>query len=175
MAEQPAGGELRRKKLFINRELQGRLIGVISLFVVAAGILMVIWEFFGGPKEGLQLLVRLLLVLILVLIGVVYVGIRFSHRIAGPIYAFGRQLMDIYRGDYTRDLKFRRGDEFQNVAGIFNQTMGVLRERAQEDIAFAEKIHGLIGASSMDAPSKEALAMAIKEYRAKKERHIKGS
>lgn len=177
-ANTPVGSE-RRKQLLVNKTLQGRMIGIIALFTVVSSVLFVILQMIAGPKQGPQsfisLLVNLLLVLILVLIGVVYTGLRFSQRIAGPIHHFGRQLGDIYQGNYTRELKFRKGDEFQNLAGAFNHAMGTLRDRVNDDIAFMDDISHRLETLHGDAAGVEAIKTSLREYRLKKESHLKKS
>jgi methyl-accepting chemotaxis protein len=181
MTDQPTGGAERRRKLvIINRALQGRLVGLLALLVVISSAFAVIVGAVIGPKLGPQnfisLLILLLLITLFVLMGVVYIGLRFSQRIAGPIYHFGRQLTDIFQGDYTRALIFRKNDEFQNLAGAFNHAMASLRDRVQEDISFCDGLAGSIEELTTIEPGKrDDLVRSIKEYRAKKERHIKGS
>jgi methyl-accepting chemotaxis protein len=180
MADQPMGGTERRKKLFINRALQGRLIALLALFAVLISVLFIILEMTGGarvgPQSAVSLLVKVVLVLIAVLIGVVYVGLRYSQRIAGPIYHFGRQLTDIVHGDYSNTLHFRKNDEFQNVAVAFNHAMDSLRGRVNEDIDFYKKLIAEIeNLSGADSGKKDALIAMLKNYSDKKGHHLSGS
>jgi len=179
MGQLPPGGVERRKKLFVNKRMQSRLIGLIAAFVIIAAMLFFLFEYFGvergaeTQKTALGLLIRLLLVLILALIAVVYFGIQFSQRIAGPIYAFGRNLGYIYQGNYTQELKLRKNDEFQNLAGIFNQTLGSLKNRIQEDIVFSDKlINEIQSLEEINSQTKEYLINLIKEYRDSKEQFV---
>jgi len=152
MAETPPGGINRRKRLFVNKRVQGRMIGMIAIFVTLAIFIFFIAQIVfmpqaegPGSKRIVVLFVHLLLILILALIGVVYVGLRFSQKIAGPIYAFGRNLSFVYRGDYTKSLALRKTDEFQNLANAFNKTLEALRGRVQDDIRFLDKLAQEIG------------------------------
>jgi len=176
MAEMSSGGPERRRQLMVDRPLQGRMIGWVMVFVVLPIVLFVILELIEHPKPHsnqhlVYLLVNLVLVLMVVLIGLVSVGFRFTNRLVGPIWHFGRQLVDIVQGDYTRVLKFRKGDEFQNVAGAFNHAMAALRNRAQEDI---DLLDGIAKALEAD-PAKAELVKSVREHQSKKEQLIKRS
>ena len=111
--------------------------------------------------------------LILVLVGVVYIGLRFSQRIAGPIFAFARTLAQLGRGDYATPLRLRQHDQFQNLAQAFNQTMEVLRARATDDIALLDEMAAKVGGTSgLDPAAREALLARIRDAKAAKERHL---
>jgi methyl-accepting chemotaxis protein len=112
------------------------------------------------------------LALILMLIGVVYIGLRFSNKIVGPIYNFGRNLQLVQRGDYTSEVRLRHGDEFQNTAGVFNLALESLRERIREDVRFLDEVAAEIEKSSADGAQKESALRMIRDFRAAKERYI---
>lgn len=180
MAEISAGGTERRKQLVVDRPLQGRMIGYLALFVIVPTVLFFILVFLQGPHQGPQkliyLLVNLILILILVLFSVVFIGLRFTNKIVGPVHHFGRQLTDIIQGNYTRVLTFRKGDQFQNVAGAFNLVMTKLRGRVQEDLDALKALTSQIESLATTEPEKkQALIDSVQTLRTNKERHLKGS
>lgn len=91
-------------------------------------------EYAGLDAEIKAMLFRELRVLIAViggtfamyLVGVAVLGVLFSHRIAGAIYALKRTIKDINDG---KDVLFRlrQGDEFQELVDGFNSMVKKLK------------------------------------------------
>lgn len=53
-----------------------------------------------------------------------------SHRVAGPIVRLQGYFTSISKnGDYPNDLKFRKGDFFNELPGIVNQAFKAIREK----------------------------------------------
>lgn len=68
----------------------------------------------------LKLLVMILAAnFLLFLTGTLIVGTLFSHRVAGPLYALKRTLKSHLEGK-PQPLHFRKKDEFQEIAQLFN-------------------------------------------------------
>jgi len=167
----------RRKQLLVDKPTQLHFIRLLAFIVLAAMIafMIVTWSHHGGPvNKPIQLIVALLLATIMILIGVVYVGLRFSNKIVGPIYAFGRNLKFVQQGNYAGDLHLRHGDEFQNLAGVFNLTVEALRQRIHDDLDFLEKLASELDRLDAANPqqAKDAIALLIQEQRSLKERCI---
>jgi methyl-accepting chemotaxis protein len=166
----------RRRKLLVDKPTQLHFIRLLAFIVLAAMVAFVIvtLSHHGGQvNKPIQLIVALLLATIMILIGVVYVGLRFSNKIVGPIYAFGRNLKLVQQGNYTGELHLRHGDEFQNLAGVFNLTVEALRQRIHDDLAFLEKLASeLEQLGAANPQTKNALALLIQEQRSLKERCI---
>jgi methyl-accepting chemotaxis protein len=55
-------------------------------------------------------------------------AIFLSHRIAGPLYRLQRHLEEIAAGKAPTDVKFRKGDFYQQLAEACNKLMARLRE-----------------------------------------------
>jgi|GEM_PF-1089420 len=61
-------------------------------------------------------------------VGAMFVlGVLYTQRIAGPIYAFRRKLQDLSRGLNFQKIKLRRHDEFQSLEQSYNQAIDVLQ------------------------------------------------
>jgi methyl-accepting chemotaxis protein len=58
-------------------------------------------------------------------------GMMMTHRMAGPIYSFKRELKRIEEGLPPRRLGVRKGDEFQDVADALNGALEALSSRAR--------------------------------------------
>jgi len=138
-AQTPGAKPFQRKKLYVNKSAQSRMLFFIIGFVVLGLFLflgLTVLKMNAGALSIGALLMNLLLALILVLIGVVYSGLRFTNKIVGPVVNFSRNLQMVHRGDYTSTVRLRKGDEFQNMAGVLNQALDSLRARVREDIDF---------------------------------------
>jgi methyl-accepting chemotaxis protein len=66
--------------------------------------------------------------------GVVFVvmmglGIRYSHRIAGPLHQLNNKMSTIARGGDLTPITFRRNDEFVELASSFSAMVESLRNR----------------------------------------------
>jgi nitrogen fixation/metabolism regulation signal transduction histidine kinase len=86
---------------------------------------------------------------LLVIIQIVLMTIFFSHKLAGPIYRFERVCHELIEGNYDQRIVLRKGDEMQNLAGLFNEAILASRDRLvamknaqsrQERDAIAEKL-----------------------------------
>jgi len=56
-------------------------------------------------------------------------GLRFSHRIAGPMYRFEKTFRDVRRGQRITSVKLREHDEFKEVAGELSRMLSWLWKR----------------------------------------------
>lgn len=151
----------RRHGLFIDKRFQSKFIAVVVVLTVAvAAGAFVLWfaSSAGGTAGGAQrqlgdlALVMLLVMILLLVIATVFFGLRFSHRIVGPVYAINRHLNWIREGSYTRDLQLRKKDEFQNLAQTLNAMQAALRRRARSDLEALERVDRVIAEikSSLD-------------------------
>jgi nitrogen fixation/metabolism regulation signal transduction histidine kinase len=75
--------------------------------------------------------------LFLVILQIVFMTIFFSHKIAGPVYRFETVCHNVVEGKYTDQIKLRKGDELQNLAGLFNLAISVTSQRLH-DLLHAE-------------------------------------
>lgn len=68
-------------------------------------------------------------------------GIFLSHKMAGPLYAFKRELQKLQKGDLTAHLELRKRDEFKELKVPFNHWVQSLQKMTEQDI---EKMSPLI-------------------------------
>ncbi len=102
---------------------------------------------YGGLEQDIQdILYRELRVLISLVSGtfifylaaVLILGIFFSHRIAGAIYATKRTIKAISEGKDEK-LRFRNGDEFQDLVEGFNRMVSQLRASTENPPSVTSK------------------------------------
>ncbi|MDX1734212.1 MAG: hypothetical protein R3228_07590, partial [Halioglobus sp.] len=71
------------------------------------------------------------LVQLLLVLGIWYGSLKATHRIAGPVYVFKRELVRLGQGDLTARIELRDTDMFQEEALAINGSIDALRERVQ--------------------------------------------
>ena len=106
--------------------------GMIYYFVRENYTILV--QYGGLEKDVIQTLYGELNILIagiigafiLFFVGTALIGIIFSHRIAGPIYAIKRTVRDVLAGRDV-ELQFRNRDEFKELVDSFNEMVRQLR------------------------------------------------
>jgi len=57
-----------------------------------------------------------------------FTAIFVAHRIAGPLYRLERHLQEVGDGGEAGDVKFRKGDLYQQLAEACNKVMARMRE-----------------------------------------------
>ncbi|MBN2037431.1 MAG: hypothetical protein JW768_11870 [Chitinispirillaceae bacterium] len=104
-------------------------------------IAVYIKTFSQNKKVKQKMLVTLLWVfgagLFIVIIQIVFMTVFFSHKIAGPVYRFECVCHNLIEGKYTDQIKLRKGDELQNLSGLFNCAISATSQRLH-DLIHAE-------------------------------------
>jgi nitrogen fixation/metabolism regulation signal transduction histidine kinase len=65
----------------------------------------------------------------LIIIQIALLTVFFSHKLAGPLYRFEKACHNLIEGNYTERITLRKGDEMQNLAGLFNEMIAVTNDR----------------------------------------------
>jgi len=60
-------------------------------------------------------------------------GILISHRIVGPLYQLRKAMEKVSEGNLEQRLRFRQGDDFENLAETFNRMMEAIRSDHSKD------------------------------------------
>ena len=82
-----------------------------------------------GPR-GATLSFVLIAIVALVLGGLfICDGIRFAHRIVGPVYRFRKTVQAITAGEVIDPVRLRQGDYLLDMKDDFNEMLRVLAER----------------------------------------------
>ncbi len=179
----------RRQGIFIDKQFQGKLIAVALVLIVTVSVgFFILWISSAASRAassqtgeatgvmGAGIVILLLLILLLV-VATVVMGLRFSHRIVGPIYAINRHLNWVREGNYTRDLQLRDKDEFQNLGATMNAMQSALRRRTRLELESIARVETLLTdmKSALDANAADGAATAVdalaKELADMKKRH----
>ena len=125
----------RRKTIVINKKFQYQY----SLLIVALTILLVngylIFRALFPGQAPLALDTGTALVVAAVdalLLGAIWYGsLKASHRIAGPVYVFAREIGKLGRGDLTGRIRLRDKDMFKPEAQTMNASLVALGGRIE--------------------------------------------
>lgn len=122
-----------RKKLLVNRDVQGAIIcrTVLHWFFYLAAIVLIV-VVFKVWEDPSQMAIRLVfssfvdfapavIASVVLLPLMVYDTLKETHRVAGPIYRLQCEMQRLTNGKQYRELRFRDGDHWYNVADTFNE------------------------------------------------------
>ena len=80
-----------------------------------------IYDFIMGEKR--KILIYLIVLTCLLGSFLFFLGIVFTHKIAGPMMVIKRRMADVERGDFGAQVRLRKGDEFRDMADSFNNML----------------------------------------------------
>jgi methyl-accepting chemotaxis protein len=123
----------RRKTIVINKKFQYQY----SLLIVALTVLLVngfitIRMLFPGEHPlalTTSMTAGLAAVEFILLASIWYGSLKASHRIAGPVYVFAREIDKLGTGDLTAHISLREKDMFQPEAVQMNSSIAALRAK----------------------------------------------
>lgn len=131
----------RRKIFFIKKKLQLRYVllvffaMIVTALISVGGAYYLIWQTIAAELAVPEIIAETLLpaltkvnIMLLIFlpsafIVMILLSILVSHRIAGPIYRVEKDLDEIVKGDYSRRIKFRAGDDLQELAEKINKLL----------------------------------------------------
>lgn len=136
-----------RKRLFVNRDIQGRLLARTALYWVLYHSVLWMAMFFyryaehrgavmagAEPRPFSDLYGQFVhehhsmwFCAFMILPIVLWDLLKFSHRVVGPLVRFQRTLESLTAGETVTDVKLRRGDLLFDLQNSFNQYLASLR------------------------------------------------
>jgi methyl-accepting chemotaxis protein len=167
----------RRKQYFIKRGYQTKFVLKFCLLVLLGAVIStaLVYYFSLGSVTSTYANSRLtiratstaimpaviytnLITLGLITVATVFVVIFVSHRIAGPLYRFEKELSEIAHGDLTKVVQLRKRDEVTEMAENLNRMTSSLRARLLE-------IRGLLDEASKLAQEEKASEPLVEKLR----------
>jgi methyl-accepting chemotaxis protein len=134
----------RRKKLVINKKFQYQYgLLAVSLTVLVANVFLLTAILLPGSStvvvtSGAALVIGLAE---LVLLGAVwFASIRFSHKVAGPVFVFNRQIKAFCEGDTSVRVRLREKDLFQDEAAEINNSLAKMEQKLKGLSKIAEDL-----------------------------------
>ena len=164
----------RRTTIVINKKFQYQY----SLLIVALAVLLVngfiIARMLFPGDEPLDLSTTLAITIAaveLVLIAAIWYGsLKASHRIAGPVYVFAREVARLGTGDLNARIALRQTDMFQAEAQQMNEGFAALRARITTVKALSSRLQTARAAGADIGPLVEELAAELSAFNGENKR-----
>ncbi|MBF0331376.1 MAG: hypothetical protein HQL17_05510 [Candidatus Omnitrophica bacterium] len=141
----------RRSNVYIDKDFQTKFIlkfcGVVA---VGAGVTILLLYVLSQQSTSvsfvharvkvmttadfiLPLLIQTVLV-VMAIVGVASIGVTLivSHKIAGPLFRFKQTFKELSSGNFTNQVRLRKGDQLLEVADDFNHMITVVRGQLVE-------------------------------------------
>ncbi|NQT95183.1 MAG: HAMP domain-containing protein [Candidatus Omnitrophica bacterium] len=139
----------KRKRYFIKRDFQIRYAAIIAGFILLSAIISSITTYLAVfpylseklanvyPQGRLMAVLKnanmkALLSTVVVVPFIAWFSLFLSHRIAGPWHRLEMTLNDMARGNFSYDIKLRKGDELQSLAESINRVIVSIRAKNSE-------------------------------------------
>ncbi len=159
---------LKRRQYFINRQFQTRFIlkfiavllfgAILSTIITMISTRETLTSTFTGSKlviekTALAILPSVILTNIITtaVVGIVALVLILvlSHKIAGPMFRFEKDLEDISQGNLRKKVRIRRGDQFSSVAENLNEMVVSLNHRLSDVRQQLERISAAAAAQNV--------------------------
>lgn len=174
------GKSVKRRKYFIKKDYQGKLILGCFLFVAGMGIVFnIVLGLLSADSltisytnQDLQLGQTPIMLLkqvltanwILIILGggfVVVASLLISHRVVGPLYRFEATLDSMRKGKLDIVIKLRDKDEGKELAGKINDFNRYMSETIYDMSKNSQALHNLIEqVAAIDLPRQEKEQLA---------------
>lgn len=158
----------KRRRFFIKKEYQTYFILKFVLLVLAGGVLSTLLLLFLShgtltstfhnsrllvQKTALAILPSVILtnlvVLIIVGLATVFVVLYISHKIAGPLFRFEKDLNCIAEGDLRLRIRLREKDQFKDLAESLNRMTRGLNSKLVETEADLQRLYQIAHQSNI--------------------------
>ena len=155
----------RRTTIVINKKFQYQY----SLLIVALAVLLVngfiiVRMLFPGDDPldiGMSTALALALVELILIAAIWYGSLKASHRIAGPVFVFAREVARLGTGDLMAAIELRETDMFQAEAQQMNDSFIALRARLAKIKVLAAQLQAAQAAGTDVGPLIETLAAEL--------------
>lgn len=154
-------GLTKRKRIYVDHEVQGVLVRQLVLHWMVAGLVMFLFLFVmqvlsspdrstpGGYLEAMWIRYSPLFVAMITVFPVfAYDSIKLSHRFAGPMVSFRAALARLARGERINEISFRRKDFWQSISKDLN---AIAARLGQLEDGTSDQSTGTAGNSSVEA------------------------
>jgi methyl-accepting chemotaxis protein len=149
-----------RRKIFINKAFQGRFILNVLLLLLMSffcSALMIYWLTGGDLMAesqsahasiedslkhlGASIFIGNLVAILVAGVGILFLVLYASHKIAGPMFRFEKLCQHIGDGQLDTITKLRKDDQLQDMGRAFEDMVIKLRERRDVRAKTVEKLH----------------------------------
>ena len=139
-------GNYRRRKLFVDSDVQSALlkqlvVNWVVVFGVIAAALLAAESYEAGFQLGFSGALAaiwydnavLLFALCALSPFVIYESLKLSHRFAGPMHRFSKELQRLGDGEDVAPMQFRKDDFWKDLAEAFNAVQQRIEELKQHE------------------------------------------
>jgi len=160
----------RRKTIVINKKFQYQYaLLIVALAVLAVNSFIIVRLLGGGPAPAANMAVALAVGELLLIGSIWYGSLRASHRIAGPVYVFAREVGRLGGGDLTASIQLREKDMFQDEAAQMNRSIAALRESVHTARVLAQQLHSAQSAGADTSALVQQLHTVLSGFRTEEE------
>ncbi len=151
MSQERAKPTYRRRNFYIDKDFQNKFIfKFCALVAFGAGLTILVLYMLSQQSTSvsfvnarvkvmttgdfiLPLLINtVLIVMAFVSIGAIAVTLFVSHKIAGPLYRFKQTFKELANGNFTNQIRLRKGDQLVDVGEDFNHMITAVRSQLVE-------------------------------------------
>ena len=172
MSQEQARSKYRRRNVYIDKDFQTRFILKFCALVAAGAVLTIgllyLLSMQSTTVSFVQARVKVMstadfllpvmaqtVLIVTVLVSVVSIAVTLivSHKIAGPLFRFKQTLKELSSGNFSNQVRLRKGDQLIEVADDFNQMITVVRARlieAKKALALVQVDIDTIGEFNVD-------------------------
>jgi len=165
----PQNRPYKRRHFFVKKGYQFAFILKFCLIVIAGAVIStgLLFLFSQGTltssfqnsslvieKTGFAILPSVfytnIITLVLILLATITVVLFVSHKIAGPLFRFEKELKEIGQGDLTKAIRLRNRDQITDIAEGLNSMTASLRDKViaiQNDLGQVIELASEQGAS----------------------------
>ena len=158
----------RRKTIVINKKFQYQyalLVAALAVLLVNGFILLRM--LFPGEQAlalSTQMIIGIAAVEFILIAAIWYGSLRASHRIAGPVYVFAREIARLGEGDLNARIVLRDKDMFQPEAEQMNRSIAALRTRIAAVKGLSEQLQKAHSTGADPGPIVEKLAAELSVF-----------
>jgi len=146
-----AGQTYQRKNYFIKKEFQFKFILKFCLLMLAGIILSTFLVFifsqntltssFNNSQLVIEntgqailptIIITNLITLAIITLAAIFIILFISHRIAGPMFRFEKDIRQIAKGDLRVRINLRQKDQFSEMAKAFNEMSSNMHEKVAQ-------------------------------------------
>ncbi len=160
---------LPRKRFFVKRGLQVRLaVGVAASAMLSFLLVLVDYYLSFGRNAGwdrdmlgvfLQAQKLPMIQLVVFVVVLVFITLKLSHRVAGPLVNLEKSFARVGEGDLTTRVQLRPRDELKDIRDAFNAMMGQINSHVAADRARVGELLKIID-QLVSSPTSDAARVA---------------
>ena len=125
----------RRRQIVVNREFQQHYAVITVVMTVLLANIFIIFRALLPGDQPLELTSTaawtIAIVELILIIGAWYGSLKATHKIAGPVFIFARQLKAVGEGDLWTRISLRKKDMFQEEASAINASLEQLQGKVE--------------------------------------------